>query len=529
MNKPAETVHDVAVVGAGPVGMALACLLASSGVHPVVLERLTGPSGVTKVGSIGPQAVEALAKCGVYDDLADAERQTLLGYAAMAGGGRRTASGSGGGARQVRGEHFAGMGGIDSSAYVTDRRRRMLIEQPVIVSILLKRAAEHGVQPRWDHEVTGLTQHEDHVAVTVTAGGAERTVRARYVIGADGPHSTVRKLAGFEFPGTPGSLTARQALVELDRDGAVPPAGFIAAPGGMLAYGTAVNSLGTFEFDGPPSDDGPMTREELQASVDRVHGEGVRITSVSEGSRYTDTSRQAATYRSGRVFLAGDSAHIHPPIGAQGLTLGLGDALNLAWKLAVELRGDAPAGLLDTYTTERHPVAAELLSLIRAQTALMRPDAHSRALRGLFARLMVLPQVNDWLARTSGFFDVRHDMGPGQDVDDALTGTFCSGLDQYALDPDSPQDAPVPLADLYDGRRGLLVVFPAGDADREELRRSVSGRVRVVRSETPWQDEVRAVLLRPDGCVAWAARTGEPWDPEALCAAEERWLGAETT
>lgn len=203
MNKPAETVHDVAVVGAGPVGMALACLLASSGVHPVVLERLTGPSGVTKVGSIGPQAVEALAKCGVYDDLADAERQTLLGYAAMAGGGRRTASGSGGGARQVRGEHFAGMGGIDSSAYVTDRRRRMLIEQPVIVSILLKRAAEHGVQPRWDHEVTGLTQHEDHVAVTVTAGGAERTVRARYVIGADGPHSTVRKLAGFEFPAHP--------------------------------------------------------------------------------------------------------------------------------------------------------------------------------------------------------------------------------------------------------------------------------------------------------------------------------------
>ncbi|MEV6873184.1 FAD-dependent monooxygenase [Amycolatopsis sp. NPDC051128] len=488
--------EDVLIVGAGPVGLTLACLLRQAGLRPLVLEALAAPDGVTKVGSIGPHAVEVLARCGVHGDLVAAEQENLRGYARMTGGSAVP------GGKQVRGEHFAGAPGIDVSHHTTDRHRRMLVEQPILVSILLKRAAQLGFSPRWQHEVVEAGQDGSEAFVIARTPAGPRRITARYVIGADGPRSAVRGLAGFPFEGTGPTLTARQALVELDPDGAVPPPGFHAMEGGMLAYGTAIDSLGTFEFDGPPTTSEPLTAAELQASVDRVRGPGVRIRSIREGSRYTDVARQAATYRSGRILLVGDSAHVHPPIGAQGLTLGLGDAANLAAKLTARLLGRLPDGILDTYTGERHPVAARLLAMIRAQVALMRPDSHNRALRRMFLRLMELPQVNDHLARFAGAFDLRYDVGG----DDPLLGTFRSGLDTSV----ATRDGSVPLATLLGGRRGVLVGFPGA--------RPLPG---AVAAAEPWAD-VTAALLRPDGCVVWLSRTA---DAHGLAAAGRRWLG----
>jgi 2-polyprenyl-6-methoxyphenol hydroxylase-like FAD-dependent oxidoreductase len=495
---------DVVIVGAGPVGLTLACLLREAGVRPVVLERRASYDSVSKAGSIGPHAVEVLARLGLYDRLAEAERQTLRGYAAMAASGPNT---------QVRKEHFAGMGGLDTSAHTTDRHRRMVVEQPVLVELLAERAAQLDVEVRWDHDVVGLAQDGTGVSVRVATPEGEREIRARYLAGCDGPRSTIRRIAGFDFPGTPPTLTARQALVELADPGPLRP-GFHLTAGGVLAYGTTIDSLGTFEFDGGPAGGSPLTRQELQDSVDRVIGSGVRISSIREGSRYSDQCRQAATYRIGRVLLAGDAAHIHPPIGAQGLTLGLGDAANLAGKLAAHLLGWRPASLLDSYTAERHAVAGRLLAVIRAQTALMRPDSHSRALRELFQRLMPMPQVNDFLARMSTFAGTRYDLGPA----DPLVGTLCPAVDLPVT-----AGGPVRLAEAFDGATGLLVLFEA-DEELGDLARPWGERIGTVCCREPWRN-LAAALLRSDGCVAWVARRGRPLDRAAFREAAARWFG----
>ena len=200
-------------------------------------------------------------------------------------------------------------------------------------------------------------------------------------MGCDGGRSTVRKLAGFDFPGTEPEIDAHQAMVEMEGSEAL-GTGWHATATGVYAHGPVPGRVLTVEFGGVPADrDGAITAEELQASIRNVSGTEVVVTGVKTATRFTDNARQATTYRLGRVLLAGDAAHVHSPFGGQGLNLGIGDAANLGWKLAATVLGWAPEGLLDTYTTERHPIGAWVLDWTRAQVALMRPDPRARALR----------------------------------------------------------------------------------------------------------------------------------------------------
>lgn len=229
-----------------------------------------------------------------------------------------------------------------------------------------------------------------------------------------------------------------------------------------MVYGPVPGRILTVEFDGPPADrDAEVTLEELQASVRRVSGTDVTITGVLSATRWTDNTRQATTYRLGRVLLAGDAAHVHSPFGGQGLNLGLLDASNLGWKLAAAVRGWAPEGLLDSYTTERHPVAARALWNTRAQVALMRPDDRSTALRELFSELMDLDEVNAHLLRMMSGSDVRY----GATGTHPLAGVDCPDLKLTGI------EGAARVADLCHQGLGLLLDL-AGDA---ELREAAGG------------------------------------------------------
>ncbi|AHH97724.1 FAD-dependent monooxygenase [Kutzneria viridogrisea] len=441
---------DVVVAGGGPVGLMLACELALNGVAVTVVEREPAPVEQLKAGSITLRTMQVLTMRGLL--------HRVEGVIPLPPG--------------VAG-HFAGITKLE----VPERGEpgAVIVMQVQIERMLQARALELGVDLRREQEVTGLDQDEQGVRVH-TSGG---TIRARYLVGCDGGRSAVRKLAGFEFPGTDPTVTCRQGIVTLEGAESLPKS-WNHTPRGVFVNGPGPRLL-TVEFDGPPTDrDAPVTAGELEDSLERVTGVRARITEGKWLSRYTDNTRQVPGYRRGRVLLAGDAAHVHAPWGGQGLNLGIHDAVNLGWKLAATVHGWAPAELLDTYTSEQHPVGARVLSNTRAQLAMMNPDPHHLAMRELMSELMDLPEVCVKLGSMLAFADIRHD--PRVPDSHELAGRF----------------APV-CGDLSAGKAVLvgpaeLGEHLAGWSDRVELR--VDSAV-----ET-------AVLIRPDGYVAWAG-TGE--------------------
>ncbi|GAA0404769.1 FAD-dependent monooxygenase [Microbispora corallina] len=518
---------DVVVAGGGPVGLMLACELRLGGASVLVLERLTEVDPTIKAGALNAPSVVALYRRGLLPALKEAHDQTIARMTQFVRGrSPEKASGEGPAAtgdNRAPGDgpmrtpprfagHFAGimlrgdlldetdpeLGGLGPAAGVG------LVAQQDLERILGARAAELGAEVRRGVEVTGFEADDD--GVTVTAGG-ER-VRARWLVGCDGGRSTVRKLAGFDFPGTGPEITAYQALAEMEGTQDL-RLGWNATPTGVYTHGPVPGRILTVEFDGHPADrTSPVTAEELQGSIRRVTGADVVVKAVVTATRFTDNARQATTYRMGRVLLAGDAAHVHSPFGGQGLNLGLGDAMNLGWKLAAVARGHAPEALLDTYTAERHPIGAWVLDWTRAQIALMRPDPHARALRAVVDDLLAtVAGTTHVVKRISGVWQ-RYDL-PG---DHPLTGRSAP---DFALADGSR------LADHLRGGRALLIAppglpLPAIDGDR----------VTVIGTPIEDEDAPRAVLVRPDGYVAWAADTP---DPAGLERALATWFGAPAT
>jgi 2-polyprenyl-6-methoxyphenol hydroxylase-like FAD-dependent oxidoreductase len=478
---------DVVVVGAGPVGLLLAAELALAGVRPFVLERLAAPSDQPKARGIGVLAAEALRRRGLGADL-DREHEQGLRMLARDHGTTRT--------------HFAWIHKIDQEAADPDRRGA-LIGQPALDRLLGRHLDGLGVPVHRGWTVTGLRQDPHEVTLTVETPTGTRSLTAGHVAGCDGGHSTVRKLAGFEFPGTPPLMTIRYAHAEVRNRDVLPPPGRL--DGGTLFHDDAM--IATFDFaDTAPDRSAPLTTEEVRDSVRRVAGAEVGFAAFHGGLRFTDQARQAGTYRCGRTLLAGDAAHVHSPNGGQGLNLGLMDAMNLGWKLAATARGEADDSLLGTYTAERHPVGAAVLHNTRAQSALLAPGPHVDALRDIMSGLMELPEVNRHLSRLLSGVTHRYPMP--YPAGHPATGTHC---------PPLTVDGTVPLERLTAGGRALLLHPQA-----EHI--GTGDRVEAVTIDKLSDDRFAALLLRPDGVIAWAAAPGDDLRPGELQRALDTWF-----
>jgi 2-polyprenyl-6-methoxyphenol hydroxylase-like FAD-dependent oxidoreductase len=494
---------DVVVVGAGPTGLLLASELALGGVRAVVIERRSEPDPTPKAGGIWALAGEALERRGLGPAL-DAEEATAV-EAMMAM--RRSMGAPGGplaGGMSRGGGHFAGLSLIDQTLQREPKRRSRAVHQQAIERVLGAHAQTLGVTVRREHSVESFEDTGEGVRVEVRGPDGTRTIEAAFLVGCDGGRSTVRKRAGFEFPGTEPTLTGYQVIVELDHPERLLPLGWRRTPAGMMSYGPTPGRVVVVAFDGPPPDrEAPVTTAEVEQSLRRVSGVDVRVTGMKSATRWTDNARLASGYRRGRVLLAGDAAHVHSPFGGQGLNLGLLDVVNLGWKLSATIHGRAPEGLLDTYTTERHPVAARALDTTRAQIAIMRPDPQASAMRQIVAELMTTdPDVNRYFGEMISGVTTRYDLGD----DDPLVGRLVADLD-LTID-----GVVTRLFSLMRDGRALLV---DGDGMASEDEAAWASRVRMVKAPG-----ARSMLVRPDGCIAWAGRAG------GLRPALERWFSA---
>ncbi|MET7328896.1 FAD-dependent monooxygenase [Nonomuraea sp. NPDC005650] len=489
---------DVIVVGAGPVGLLLAAELRLAGARPLVLERLAEPSAEPKARGIGPLAAEALRRRGLGEVLAAYQEQGLADKA------REHGSEKG---------HFAQIFKIDPALQEEPDRVGALIWQRDLERVLAEHLAKLGeADVLREHEVVALAQDDSGVTATVATPAGERRFSAPYLVGCDGGRSSVRKLAGFDFPGTEPTSVVRRVLTDAPGLDRLPAPGW--TPTGRLMW--APGMVATIEFDGFPEDRGlPLTAEEMRESLLRVAGVDVEIPQVKGPLRFTDGARQAAAYRIGRVLLAGDAAHVHSPSGGQGLNLGLMDAVNLGWKLAATLAGRAPEGLLDTYTAERHPVGAAVLHNTRAQSALLRPGAHVAAMRDIVSDLLDFPDVNRYFGRMLNGLGTRYALP--YPATHPLAGRACPDLRLVTSAGETRT-----ISGLCGSGRALLVHAPS----QPEVAQAAGpwrGALDVVEASVRDRDDLAAALVRPDGAVAWASGLG-PADTVTLTAALGAWL-----
>ncbi|MBB4676724.1 FAD-dependent monooxygenase [Crossiella cryophila] len=536
--------HDVIIAGGGPNGLLLACELALAGVRPVLLERLAEPSLEPKANGLVGRVIEALDYRGL------AERF----------------SGQPGRAPRAPFFQFGAM--LLNLSIVDDHPLRvMMVPQARMEALLTERARELGVEIRREHEVTDLRQDADGVTLSVRTPHGEQEIRTRYLVGADGGRSTIRKRCGIGFPGiTDDSFTGWMGSVVIEEPVAVPGTGELEVPGigrlypasfrrterGLFAYGMFEPGRYRVFIMEWHRDEAETGLAGLRAAAGRVLGADIPMRAV-EGMDEPDcttagiNSRQADRYREGRVLLVGDSAHVHSGMGGPGLNLGLQDALNLGWKLAAVVTGRSGEELLDTYARERFPVGERVLMHTRAQTALVSPGPNVTAARALFEELLTEPVVTRRIAELMAGADIRYDMGVedphplvGRWLPDVSLRTghgptrvaelMRAGRPLLLTLADAPELAAV-AADWVDVVSAKLEpedVEPtrqAADADAEPTALGASAGVRSVAGTGAGLGEVEVVLVRPDGYVAWAGNADTPGAAEALRRALATWFG----
>lgn len=472
------TEHAVVIAGGGPTGLMLAGELALAGIDVAIFERRPSQDlAGSRAGGLHSRTIEVLDQRGV------AERFLSQGQAAQVAG-------------------FAWIP-LDISDFPTRHPYGLALWQNRIERILAGWVSELSVPLHYGREVMGFAQDEAGVEVELSGGSS---LRAEYLVGCDGGRSLIRKAAGIEFPGWDATISNLIAEVELAEE----------PEWGLRRDALGIHGLSRMEDGGPVRvmvTEQRLDRTEeptlgdLSDALVAVYGTDYGIHSPTWISRFTDMARQAASYRKGRVLLAGDAAHVHYPAGGQGLNVGVQDAVNLGWKLAQVLKGVSSESLLDTYHAERHPVAARVLRNTMAQVALLRTDDRTNALRDTVSELLGMEEPRERLAAEMSGLDVHYELGEGH----PLLGRRVPDLDLHTA------RGPTRLfALLHDARPVLLNLGEIGGFDITPW----ADRVRVIDAEYAgaWELPVlgavpapTAVLIRPDGYVAWVGngtRTG---------------------
>ncbi|MEV6756639.1 FAD-dependent monooxygenase [Streptomyces sp. NPDC051214] len=464
--------EHVVIAGGGPTGLWLAAELRLGGIPVTVLEARRERDPHSKALTIHPRTLEALATRGVLEPfLAE---------------GRRIPSG-----------HFGGLDDrLDFRGLDTPYPFTLALPQARTEELLEEHAHAAGATIRRGHQVTGLTQGEEGVSVQATGPDGPYTLRADYIVGCDGTRSTVREAAGIDFPGNDATTWGFLGDVVLDN----PPQEAVLAVSGPTGGVMVVPMPGGIHriVGGDPDSNGTghpgeLTLDGLRAKVTRIAGTDFGMRDPSWLSRFGNATRQAAEYRRGRVLLAGDAAHMHYPAGGVGLNVGIQDATNLGWKLAATVAGTAPAGLLDSYHTERHPVGADLLLSTRAQTALMNAySAEGQDLRTLLSQLIAtVPEFSRTLAERLSALAVTY---PAPAHHHPLTGDRAPNL-ELGHNTD--------LFTLLRAGRHVLLHF-TGTPAQPSTAHIVTHTAHRPDPRPAWST-VRAALIRPDGHVAWAS------------------------
>jgi 3-(3-hydroxy-phenyl)propionate hydroxylase len=484
------TEHAVVIGGGGPTGMMLAAELALAGIDVAIVERLAGPKTIgSRAGGLHSRTIEVLDQRGIAD--------------------RFLSQG------QIYHEVRYHMSALPLGDFPTRHNYVLGLGQSHTERILAEWVGELPVTMYREREVTGFSQGDSGVDVRLTDGGSLRT---EYLVGCDGGRSLIRKTAGIEFAGwdpTTSWLIAEAQMADEPKwgfhDDAVRSHAIAKADGGRVQV---VLTEAEVRVDREP------TLRDVSEALVAVYGTDFGIHSPRWISRFTDMTRQATAYRDRRVVLAGDAAHVHPPLGGQGLNIGVQDAVNLGWKLAQVVRRTSPESLLDTYQAERHPVAARVLRSTMAQVALRRPDERTKALADTVSELLVMDQPRRQVAAELSGLGVHYDLGGGH----PLLGRRMPDLE--VATPNGPRR----VFTLLHGARPVLIDFGAGGVDI-----------------TPWADRVQsfratydgawelpaigavpaptAVLVRPDGYVAWVGGLTQV----ALADALTTWFGPPAT